>query len=99
MTLHTKEDDILRRLKDLEEENARLGQMASKDVRHGLVVTEGQYKGYPTLTFDGSVRQFTLGLTKLRAVYEAIPEIERFLRKHSPDVLQNHYHDDDGVKI
>ena len=57
------EEAILRRLRELEVENARLRGVA-KEKLVKLVVTEGEYKGHPILTFDGSVRRFTLGLTK-----------------------------------
>lgn len=58
-----------------------------------LIVTEGEYKGFPTLTFEGSVRRFSLGLTKLRAIKEAWTQIEEFLERHRKTV------DDDDIKI
>ena len=80
------------RLKALEDENARL-RAGSSNTKARLIVTEGDYKGHPTLTFDGSVRRFTLGLTKLRALREAWPQIEKFLSRHEK-------RDDDGdIKI
>jgi hypothetical protein len=73
--------DVLERLKALEEENARLRARSSQP-KAKLIVTEGDYKGYPVLTFEGSFRRFSLGLTKLRALQEAWPTIESFLRRH-----------------
>lgn len=92
MTTNQNNRDLLQRLKALEEENARLRAANPKTVAK-LIVTEGEYKGHPTLTFDGSVRRFTLGLTKLRAIKEAWLQVEEFLRRHSKAG------DDDDVKI
>jgi hypothetical protein len=75
------DQDLLIRLKALEEENARLRAASTREeVR--VIVTEGEYKGHPTLTFEGSVRRFTLGLTKLRALQEAWPQVDSFLQRH-----------------
>ncbi len=92
MTTKQNDQDLLKRLKALEEENARL-RAASVKEEAKLIVTEGEYKGFPTLTFDGSVRRFSLGLTKLRALKQAWPQIEEFLERHSKAV------DDDDIKI
>jgi len=92
MTTKQIDPDILKRLKALEEENARLRAASAKE-EVKLIVTEGEYKGFPTLTFEGSVRRFTLGLTKLRALQEAWPEVEKFLQRHRKSA------DDDDVKI
>ena len=71
------------RLRALEEENARLRAAAHNKTGTELTVTEGEYKGYPTLTFEGSFRGFTLGLSKLRVIEKAWPQIRDFLAKHS----------------
>lgn len=81
MTIDKNDQDILKRLKTLEEENARLRSLSGK-VKQKLVVTEGEYKGFSTLTFEGPVRRFSLGLAKLRAIKEAWPLIEEFLERH-----------------
>lgn len=97
MTIKQNDQDILKRLKALEEENARLRALSGKD-EPKLVVTEGEYKGFPTLTFEGSVRKFSLGLTKLRALKEAWPLVEAFLQRHrktSVGAIQ----DDEELKI
>lgn len=71
MTAKQSDQYLLERLKALEEENARLRAVNSNG-KARLIVTEGEYKGFTTLIFDGSVRLFTLGLTKLRALKECL---------------------------
>jgi hypothetical protein len=88
------EQDILKRLHQLEEENARLrGVPKTKSTE--LVVTEGDYNGHPVLTFDGRGKRFSIGLKKLRAVQEAWPLVEQFLRRNSHVVGQSGPIDDD----
>lgn len=93
MTTKQNDQDILKRLKVLEEENARLRALSGIE-EPKLIVTEGEYKGFPTLTFEGSVRRFSLGLTKIRALKEAWPIIESFLQRHEKAV-----DNDDDIKI
>lgn len=71
--------DLLKRLKELKEENARLRAASAKE-KATLIVTEGECKGFTTLTFKGSVWGFSPGVTKLRALKEAWPQVESFLR-------------------
>lgn len=85
--------ELLMRLQALEEENARL-RAESTNQKAKLIVTEGDYKGHPTLTFEGSVRRFSLGLTKLRALKEAWPHVESFLQRHRKAIV-----DDEDLKI
>ncbi|MCC1498182.1 hypothetical protein [Alcanivorax sp. 1008] len=92
MSTNQDDKDILKRLKALEEENKRL-RAAQNNEGAKLIVTEGDYKGYPILTFEGSVRRFTLGLTKLKALKEAWPKVEDFLRRHSNG------EEDDDIRI
>lgn len=91
------DQDILKRLRELEAENARL-RAASLKEEVKLIVTEGEYKGFPTLTFEGSVRRFTLGLTKLRALKEAWPLVDAFLQRHSKTSVGT-IQDDEELKI
>jgi len=93
MTTKQTDQELLTRLKELEEENARLRALSGKKEPR-LIVTEGEYKGFPTLTFEGSVRRFTLGLTKLRALQEAWPDVESFLHRHQKAEVT-----DEDVKI
>ncbi len=95
MSSNDTDQDLLKRLRDLEEENARLRSSSRPST---LKVTEGDYKGFPTLTFEGPFRPFTLGLTKLRTIKEAWPLIEDFLRRHTKtktDSMQKN----DNIKI
>ena len=77
------EQEMRKRLRELEEENARLRSAVKPSASAKLVVTESGYKGHPTLTFDGPVRPFSLGLRKLQLIKEAWPEIELFLQRHA----------------
>jgi hypothetical protein len=45
-------------------------------------VTESEYKGHPTLNFEGAFRPFSLGLKKLLVIREVWPEVEAFLERH-----------------
>jgi hypothetical protein len=91
------EQDILKRLRQLEEENARLRGIP-KTKSEELVVTEGDYNGHPVLTFEGRGKRFSIGLKKLRAVQEAWPLIEKFLKRHQY-VLGKSSDSDGDVKI
>lgn len=88
------EQDILKRLRQLEEENARL-RGVPKTKSGELVVTEGDYNGHPVLTFEGRGKRFSIGLKKLRAVQEAWPLVEKFLRRNRNVVGQSGPIDDD----
>jgi hypothetical protein len=84
------EQDMLKRLRELEEENARL-RSAAKPAKP--TVTESEYKGHPTLTFEGAFRPFSMGLKKLLVIREVWPEVEAFLERHSevpPKPTDNH---------
>jgi len=82
--------EILKRLRELEEENARLKQ--NQEIKSGVSVVEGNYKGRPILTFYGTFKPFTLGIKKLKAIKESWAEIEEFLKRHKED-------DESDVKI
>jgi|GEM_PF-940938 hypothetical protein len=100
MSPENEESDILKRLRALEEENAHLRHLAkSYNVAKTLTVTEGEYKGYPTLTFEGPFRSFTLGITKLTYLKQAWPEVESFLQRHAQKKSGQNPTDDDDVKI
>lgn len=72
--------ELERRIRELEEENARLKDASDPDK---LVITEGEYNGYPVLTFQrGSSRPFSLGMKKLEAVRDVVEEIKGFLARH-----------------
>ena len=90
------EQDMLKRLRELEEENARLRSAVKPSASAKLVVTESEYKGHPTLTFEGPVRPFSLGLRKLQLIKEAWPEIEAFLQRHAKTQSRQSDSKDDG---
>jgi len=91
------EQDILMRLRQLEEENARL-RSAPRANSGELVVTEGDYNGHPVLTFEGRGKRFSIGLKKLRAVQEVWPIVEKFLQRHK-SAIGNYSHSDDDLQI
>lgn len=93
------ESEMLKRLRALEEENARLRRAAGNHNSNELVVREGEYNGYPTLTFEGPFRSFTLGLKKLSIIKKAWPEVELFLQKHAPKKSAPKDRIDDDLKI
>jgi len=93
------ENEILKRLRALEEENARLRRLAGSHDAKELTVTEGEYKGYPTLTFEGPFRTFTLGVRKLSVLKQAWSEVEVFLRKHDTRKSDQNRELDDDPKI
>jgi hypothetical protein len=79
-------NELMRRLRELEQENERLRVEKGKVSPNQLVVTESEYQGHPVLTFQrGNNRPFNLGLKKLEALKEAWPTIESFLHKHGSE--------------
>lgn len=91
--------EILKRLKALEEENARLRKGANSNVAKPLTVTEGEYLGHPTLTFEGPCKPFTIGLKKLSIIKQAWSQVENFLDKQSMNKVTKDLSDVDEVKI
>lgn len=80
-------EELERRIRELERENARL--KGSEDPTK-LTITEGEYNGFPVLTFQrGSSRPFSMGMKKLEAVRDGIEEIKAFLAKHGGDSYQS----------
>lgn len=75
------EQEMLKRLRELEEENARL-RSAAQSAAPKPTVTESEYKGHPTLNFEGAFRPFSLGLKKLLVIQAVWPEVEAFLERH-----------------
>jgi hypothetical protein len=89
--------EILKRLKALEEENARLRKGANSTVIKPLVVTEGEYMGHPTLTFEGPCKPFTLGIKKLSIIQQGWPQVEHFLARQIKDNSALASVDDDKI--
>lgn len=95
MTSNADNQEMLKRLQELEEENARLRSAAKSDAGKELIVSEGEYKGHPTLTFEGPFRSFTLGLKKLSVIKSAWPQVDSFLQRHNKVKLSDY--DDDKI--
>lgn len=91
--------EIIKRLRELEAENERLRMASATQSKAKLIIVEGEYKGHPTLTFQGPFRQFTLGLTKIRILSEAWPEVESFLHKHTNKKSELDLEKGDNLKI
>lgn len=76
-------DDILLRLKRLEEENQRLRQQQMSS-QPELRVTEVEWKGHPVLRFEPPRgKPFNLGLKKLETIKEAWSHVEKFIEKYA----------------
>lgn len=82
MAVDVDTQEIMKRLKALEEENARLRKGANAPVTKPLTVTEGEYMGHPTLTFEGPCKPFTIGLKKLSIIKQGWPQVDQFLVRH-----------------
>lgn len=91
--------EILKRLKALEEENARFRKTTLSNVAKPVTVTEGEYMGHPTLSFDGPCKPFIIGLKKLSIIKEAWPQVELFLERQSKNIISKGSPNFDEVKI
>jgi hypothetical protein len=77
------DQDVLRRLDELEKENLRLRQLVGPSA--GPKKTEtyiASFKGHPTITFTGAFRPFTLGLRKASVVLEKIDDLKHFFENN-----------------
>jgi hypothetical protein len=77
--------ELEKRIKQLEEENARLKSKGAKPTEFSA--REDSYEGHPTLVFEGPLmrKTFTLGLAKLRTIRACWRQVESFLEKHSSE--------------
>jgi len=77
--------ELEKRIRQLEEENARLKSKGSKPTEFSA--REDSYEGHPTLVFEGPLmrKTFTLGLAKLRTIRACWRQIEAFLDKYSSE--------------
>lgn len=91
--------EILKRLKALEEENAKLRRASIANVTKPLTLTESSYNGYPTLVFEGSFKPFTLGMKKLTVLKEAWPQVVLFLERQAKSTTDKVLPGFDEVKI
>ena len=97
MSAEVDTQEILKRLKALEDENARLRKVSNSSPVKPLTVTEGEYMGHPTLTFEGPCKPFTIGLKKLSIVKQALPQIELFLNRHANNGSNPSIENDDKI--
>jgi hypothetical protein len=72
-------EELKKRMQELEVENKRLRNPSTDKI----TVTEEDYKGHPTLRFEGKFMSFAMGIAKLARIKSVWPEIENFLDKHS----------------
>jgi len=81
--------ELEKRIKQLEEENARLKSKGAKPAEFSA--REDSYEGHPTLVFEGPLmrRSFALGLAKLRTIRACWRKIEAFLEKHNSEEDSN----------
>ena len=89
------EEHLRRELERLQKENTELRSGVGSQKRY--TVTQGEYKGHPTLTFTGPGLRLplTLGLGKLRAIEAGWQHVVRFLAKHPASAADNAPHQDD----
>lgn len=77
----TTETDLERRIRELEEENARLRKKNTLGGEYNA--REDTYKGSPILVFERpNSRPFSLGASKLIAIQKCWHKVEAFLKKH-----------------
>ncbi|MBL6995464.1 hypothetical protein [Desulfobacula sp.] len=86
-------DELQKRMQELEEENKRLRNPSINNI----TVTEVDYKGHPTLRFEGKFMSFGLGIAKLARIKSVWPEIENFLEKHTEVASKYLVVDDDKI--
>lgn len=91
----SEEDELRKELERLRRENARLRGAPPKTYS----VTEGEYKGHPTLTIEGPGLRpsLTLGLAKLRAIQATWADVQKFLAKHTANTSQPAVADDGQI--
>lgn len=83
----TTNDEMLKKLRELEKENERLKK--AQEIDTNLRVVEGEYRGHPILTFHGPFRPFTLGVRKLSIIKQNWPEVENFLNRHDSEEVDD----------
>jgi len=73
-------DELLRQIKALEAENAKLKQATSgKDTSKKTTATIGMWKGFPVIQFEGNFRPFSIGLKKAAVILEKIDDVRLFV--------------------
>ncbi|MEX0727264.1 MAG: hypothetical protein WD065_13405 [Planctomycetaceae bacterium] len=75
-------DEILRRLKELEAENAQLRRhinLPGKTETKPTTTHVAMWKGHPVIRFEGAFRPFGLGLRKAAIILEKIDDVRFFV--------------------
>ena len=93
-------DEAMRReIERLKKENEKLRGERGKATKYS--VTEGDYRGYPVLSFTGPGlgKDFMIGLGKLRAIEACWQQVTAFLAKHPPSGASRAAQHDDDDKI
>lgn len=99
MSAEVDTQEILKRLKELEEENVKLRKGTISSATKPLTLTESSYNGYPTLIFEGPFKPFTLGMKKLTVLKQAWPQVVLFLERQAKNTTGKALPDCDDVKI
>lgn len=81
------DDELRRRLEELERENRRLkeaaaGKAKEKVIRYSL----GHFKGSPTISFEVNGRHFTLGVRKAAIALRCTEPIKKFVSQHDGEL-------------
>lgn len=79
-----KEDDLKKRLEVLERENRALKEAVSRGAQKDKTIycTLGEYKGHPTISFEGAGRPFSIGVKKAAVVLAATEHVRAFVSTH-----------------
>jgi phosphoenolpyruvate synthase/pyruvate phosphate dikinase len=81
------EDDLRKRIEALERENKTLREAPGRPTKaNAIVVTEGTYKGHPTITFEVTGRPFTLGVRKAAVVLYCVDHVRSFVSRHKAEI-------------
>jgi hypothetical protein len=94
------ESELKRRIRELEEENARLRSSNSRAVEY--IAWEDTYEGHPILVFERpNGKSFKLGLGKLQAIRACFHKVEEFLHRHGKNsagiTTKANYSDDEKI--
>ncbi|MGC1453049.1 MAG: hypothetical protein WA830_23710 [Candidatus Sulfotelmatobacter sp.] len=79
--------DLQQRIEALERENRALRDAGARPGKENvIVVTEGTFKGHPTITLEVGGRPFTLGVRKAAVVLRCVDEVRRFVSRHNAEI-------------
>ena len=75
-------NEILNRLKALEDENLRLKQQVEQKSQAKMETTTriSDYKGNPVINFEGDFKPFSFGFKKAVIILEKIDDIREFVK-------------------